>query len=112
MRPRTWKIRVRQTLTEARYSGVAPWDALEHLSHEIDVPDLAEIAKVIRLSGEQGASVYVTLRARGQNLRDRLLNDEVTEANKATNKMTIPMTLTGILFMLLLGTPFVLDAFF
>ena len=67
---------------------------------------------MIRLSGEQGASVYETLRARGQNLRDRLLNDEVTEANKATNKMTIPMTLTGVLFMLLLGTPFVLNAFF
>ena len=105
-------VRIRQTLTEARYAGVAPWDALEQLSKEINVPDLGEIAKVIRLSGEQGASVYETLRARGQNLRDRLLNDEATEANKATNKMTIPMTLTGVLFMLLLGTPFVLDAFF
>lgn len=110
---RNWVfVRLRQTLTEARYAGVAPWDALEQLSHEINVPDLADIAKVIRLSGEQGASVYETLRARGQNLRDRLLNDEQTEANKATNKMTIPMTLTGVIFMLLLGTPFVLNAFF
>lgn len=110
---RNWAfVRIRQTLTEARYAGTAPWDALEQLSLEINVPDLGEIAKVIRLSGEQGAPVYETLRARGQNLRDRLLNDEVTEANKATNKMTIPMTLTGVLFMLLLGTPFVLNAFF
>lgn len=110
---RNWVfVRLRHTLTEARYAGVAPWDALEQLSRETDVPDLADIAKVIRLSGEQGASVYETLRARGQNLRDRLLNDEQTEANKATNKMTIPMTLTGVIFMLLLGTPFVLNAFF
>ncbi|WP_065569687.1 type II secretion system F family protein [Microbacterium oleivorans] len=109
---RNWAfVRIRQTLTEARYAGVAPWDALEQLSKETGVPDLGEIANVIRLSGEQGASVYETLRARGQNLRDRLLNDEAAEANKATNKMTIPMALTGVLFMLLLGTPFALDAF-
>lgn len=109
---RNWAfVRIRQTLTEARYSGVAPWDALEQLSLEIDVPDLAEIANVIRLSGEHGASVYETLRAGGQNLRDRLMNEEATEANKATNRMTIPMTLTGVIFMLILGTPFVLNVF-
>ena len=110
---RNWAfVRIRRALSEARFSGIAPWDALEILSLEIDVPDLGEIAKVIRLSGEQGASVYETLRARGQNLRDRLLNEEQTEANKATNRMTFPMALSGILFIVILGTPFVLDAFF
>ncbi|MGC5224521.1 type II secretion system F family protein [Micromonospora sp. DT81.3] len=110
---RSWPfVRIRQTLTEARYAGVAPWDALEQLAHEINVPDLGEIAQVIRLSGEQGASVYETLRARGQNLRDRLMNDEKTEANKETTKMFIPMSLTGVMFMIILATPFLLDVFF
>lgn len=110
---RSWPfVRIRQTLVEARYAGVAPWDALEQLAHEINVPDLGEIAQVIRLSGEQGASVYETLRARGQSLRNRLMNAEKTEAAKETTKMFVPMALTGVMFMLILATPFVLDVFF
>ena len=59
-------LRIRQDLTRARYAGVAPWDALSTLSEEIDVPDLADVAKIVRLSGEEGASIYETLRSEGR----------------------------------------------
>ena len=109
---RSWVfIRISQELSHARYAGIAAWDGLERLSKEIDVPDLAELARRMRLSGEEGASVYETLRAQGRSLRNRLLNEQQTEANKSTSRMVIPMAMTGFVFLLLIGTPFVLDAF-
>lgn len=103
-------IRIRTALTEARYSLMASWDALERLSNEIKVPELGDIARVIRLSGEEGASIYETLRARGQSLRDRLLNEEKRGSKSTTNGMIVLMALTGVLFLAILGTPALLDA--
>ncbi|MBF0816663.1 type II secretion system F family protein [Microbacterium paludicola] len=109
---RSWVfVRLSQELAQARYAGIAAWDALERLSIEIDVPDLTELARRMRLSGEEGASVYETLRAQGKSLRNRLLNERQEQANKSTTAMVIPMAATGFIFLLLIGTPFVLDAF-
>jgi Flp pilus assembly protein TadB len=103
-------VRIRTVLTEARYSLMASWDALERLSTEIQVPELGDIARVIRISGEEGGSIYETLRARGQSLRDRLLNEEKKGSKSTTNGMIVLMALTGVLFLLILGTPALLDA--
>lgn len=105
-------VRLSQELAQARYAGIAAWDALERLGAEIDVPDLTELARRMRLSGEEGASVYETLRAQGKSLRNRLLNMQQTEANKSTTRMVMPMAMTGLVFMLLLGTPFILNMLF
>ena len=42
--------RIRQELVRARFSKVQPWVALEELSVQLQVPDLAEAARVMRLS--------------------------------------------------------------
>lgn len=104
-------VRIRQELVRARYAGTPPWDALNAFADEIGVPELADIAKIVRLSGEQGASVYETLRARGKSLRVQLLNDEHTRANEASERMTLPMTLLAVVFIGIILTPLVIGLF-
>lgn len=101
-------VRIRQELARARYSGVAPWYALNALSHEIDVPDLAEIAKIVRLSGEEGASIYETLRAKGNDLRHKLLSEEHEQANSASERMQMPLATSLFVYVGIIITPMLL----
>jgi pilus assembly protein TadC len=103
---RSWVfVRIRQELSRARYAGIAPWDALTNLSEEIDVPDLADVAKIVRLSGEEGASIYETLRSRGKTLRHKLLAEEHEKANSASEKMQIPLSITVFVYVGIIITP-------
>ncbi|WP_316309523.1 TadC protein [Clavibacter michiganensis] len=97
--------RIRQELMRARFSGVQPWDSLRDLSNEIGVKELADVADIMRLSGEEGAAVYESLRARGRALRVQLLNEEHTVANRLSERMTYPQALLGVIFMAMLVTP-------
>ena len=101
-------LRIRQDLTRARYAGVAPWDALSTLSEEIDVPDLADVAKIVRLSGEEGTSIYETLRSRGKNLRHKLLSEEHEKANSASERMQMPLATTLFVYVGIIITPLML----
>ena len=102
-------VRIRQELTRARYAGVAPWDALRTLSEEIDVPDLADVAKIVRLSGEEGASIYETLRSRGKTLRHKLLAEEHEKANSASERMQMPLATTLFVYVGIIITPLILN---
>jgi len=107
---RSWVfVRIRQELTRARYAGVAPWDALRTLSDEIDVPDLADVAKIVRLSGEEGASIYETLRSRGKTLRHKLLAEEHEKANSASERMQMPLATTLFVYVGIIITPLILN---
>ncbi|KAB1660300.1 TadC protein [Pseudoclavibacter chungangensis] len=106
----TWVfMRIREELTRARLAGTRPWDALNMLSDQIRVPELSEIAKITRLSGEEGASVYETLRGRGRALRVQLLNDEHAKANQASERMSVPLTFLAFVFVGIILTPLVLN---
>lgn len=97
--------RLSEELNRSRWSGVPPWDALRTLADELGLPELTDFADIMRLSGEEGASVYATLRARSAAMRTAMLNDEVAEANAVGERMTIPGSLLGVIFMGLLVTP-------
>ncbi|WP_448812102.1 TadC protein [Agromyces bauzanensis] len=101
----TWVFRrIREVLHQARLSGIQPWDALAQLSEETGVPELNDVADIMRLSGE-GTAVYQPLRKRGQALRVQLLNQEHLEANRLSERMTYPQTLLGVIFLAILVTP-------
>lgn len=109
---RSWVfVRIRQELTESRLAGVAAWDGLEKLAVEIDTPDLADLAKRMRLTGEEGANSYEALRAQGRSLRDRLLNEQHAAANRDTTLLNAPLAFVGFMFMAIIGTPFVMATF-
>lgn len=106
----TWVFsRLRQELNRASYAGIAPWDALTLFSTEIDVPELADVGRIVRLAGEEGASTYETLRARGKSLRVQLLNNEHTKANEASERMTIPIVGSALVFVGIILTPLLMN---
>lgn len=82
--------RLSEELTRSRWSGLPPWDALHTLAEELGLPELDDFADIMRLSGEEGASVYANLRARSAAMRTAMLNDEIAEANAVGERMTIP----------------------
>ena len=96
---------IRDALLRARLEGRTPWQQLSHLAAELGVAELGDVADIMRLSGEDGAAVLPTLRARSASLRTWLLQSEVTEANAASERMSIPVALLGVAFMALLGFP-------
>lgn len=103
--------RLSEELTRSRWSGLPPWDALHALAAELGLGELDDFADIMRLSGEEGASVYRTLRARSAAMRTAMLNNEITEANAVGERMTIPGSLLGVIFMALLVTPSLIRMF-
>ncbi len=100
--------RLREELARARWSGTPPWDALGMLAEELGLPELSDLSDIMRLSGEEGATVYATLRARSASLRTALLTDEHGKANAAAEKMTMPVAVLSLIFLVLLATPAIL----
>ena len=103
--------RLSEELTRSRWSGQPPWDALHALAEELALPELDDFADIMRLSGEEGASVYANLRARSAAMRTAMLSDEISEANAVGERMTIPGSLLGVIFMALLVAPSLLRMF-
>ena len=97
--------RVGEELARSRWSGQAPWDALTELADDLGVPELADLADIMRLSGEEGAQVYAQLRARSASMRAAMLNHEKAKANEIGERMSIPMSLLGVIFLAILVAP-------
>jgi len=98
-------VHIREALLRARLEGRTPWAQLDHLAEELGVDELSDVADIMRLSGEDGAAVLPTLRARSASLRTWLLQSDVTAANEASERMSVPVALLGVAFMALLGFP-------
>ena len=62
----------------------------------------------MRLSGEEGSTVYATLRARSASMRNALLSQELSAANVDGERMTVPVTALAMVFLALLAFPAVL----
>lgn len=103
--------RLGEELGRSRWSGLPPWDALHALADELGLPELEDFADIMRLSGEEGAAVYGNLRARSAAMRTAMLNAEVAQANAVGERMTIPGSLLGVIFMTLLVAPSLLRMF-
>jgi Flp pilus assembly protein TadB len=97
--------RLTEELARSRWSGLAPWEALHHLAAELGLAELDDLADIMRLSGEEGAQIYTNLRARSASLRSSMLNAELAAANEVGERMSIPMSLLGVIFLAILIAP-------
>ena len=97
--------RLSEELARTRWSGLTPWEALRALADELGLPELDDLADIMRLSGEEGAQVYASLRARSAAMRTAMLNTEKARANEVAERMTIPMSLLGVIFLAILVAP-------
>lgn len=97
-------LRLRSALERARLEQRPPWQELRRLSHDLDIPQIADVADVMRLD-EQGAALAETLRARVQELRDAHLLEEKLAAQQVSERMTLWMVLPSMVFGLVFLTP-------
>lgn len=106
----TWLFKqIRQELTRARYDQQEPWAGLEGLGHRLGVPSLTETARVLRLSGSEGAAVYSSLRGLGNSMRVELLAEEQTRSHKITEKLGMTITMLAGSFVVLVIIPAVIS---
>lgn len=97
--------RLEEELARSQWAGVTPWEALEGLATELMLPELRDLADIMRRSGHEGAAVYESLRARSQSMRTATLNRELAKSHEVAEKMTFPITALGLIFMVLLLVP-------
>lgn len=100
--------RISEQLAHARWSGQSPWDGLKDLADTLVVPELGDLAEIMRLSREEGASVYTQLRARAASIRNALLSEDLAKANAASEQMSAPVATLALIFLALLGAPGIL----
>ena len=97
--------RIREELARSAWAGLGPWDVLKQMGDDLDVSELGELAQAMELSGAEGTQVAATLRARARSLRAALLSEDMSRANEVGERMSIPMSLLGVIFMAILVCP-------
>ena len=98
-------VQIRHALLRSRTMRQSPWACFTELSESIDVQELAEIAASVRLAGEQGARIKLSLSAKAAALRAHQMARIEAEAQAATERMGLPTVLMFVGFIVLLGYP-------
>lgn len=98
-------VQIRHALLRARTLRQSPFDVFTELGDRIGVAELSEIAASVRLAGEQGARIKMSLAAKASALRGHQMARIESEANAATERMGLPTVLLFLGFMVLLGYP-------
>jgi Flp pilus assembly protein TadB len=96
---------IRHALLRARSMRQTPWASFTELGESINVQELAEIAASVRLAGEQGARIKLSLSAKAAALRAQQMARIEADAQAATERMGLPTVLMFVGFMVLLGYP-------
>ncbi len=100
--------RLATVLRRTQYTGQNPWDALGDLGHQLDLPDLIDLADIMRLGGTDGTRVYDSLRARAAAMRNATLNAQISRANAASERIAVPVAGLVLILALTLVTPAIL----
>lgn len=107
---RGWAFRrIAQELRRSELDQQMPWDALRDLARRIEVPQLEDLANIMRMSERSGAQVYTSLRSRASSLRGEIFADQKTLANNVSERLVIGTSLTAFVFVIVLATPFILQ---
>ncbi len=108
----SWVFRkISEELARSRYNGQPPWDSLEVLAEDLGLPELAEVADIMRLANDESSEVYRQLRARSASVRSSLLSSELAQAGVIEERMYLPASLLGVVFLALLMAPPLLRLF-
>jgi tight adherence protein C len=96
---------IRRALTISKVTRTTPWSTLRTLGEELDVRELAELSASISLAGTEGAKVRASLRAKAAALRTRELTEAEGEAQAATERMSLPVIVLFLGFLVFIGYP-------
>lgn len=95
---------IRDALERSRLEQRPPYARLSALGEELGLPELTDLADVMRLD-ESGAALSGTLRARVRELRDAHLTRERIAASSVSERMTVWMTIPSLVFALIFLVP-------
>ncbi|GAB2790678.1 type II secretion system F family protein [Amycolatopsis magusensis] len=101
--------KIRRALHAAQLTRTTPWNTLRQLGEEFDITELAELAASISLSGTEGARVRASLAAKAQALRTHQITDAESDAQAATERMALPVTLLFLGFLGFIAYPAVIQ---
>lgn len=97
----SWTFRrIQAALFRASLAHVPPWEALNQLSEDLDVPELEAAADIMRSAGESGAGVWSALVARSTAIRRQAMADTQGGSQSATTAMSAPIALMAVVFFL------------
>lgn len=101
-----WGYRtIRRALQRARLTRVSPWAAFADLAEQLDVSELAELAASVSLAGSHGARIRGSLAAKADTLRGHQVAETEAAAEAATERMTIPVAVLLLGFLLFIAYP-------
>ena len=100
---------IRQALAEARLMGEPPWTGLDRLGSDLAVNELNELAASAALAGDEGARVRGSIAAKARSIRVRGLADAESAAQSASERMSLPIVLLMLGFVVFLGYPAVMQ---
>jgi tight adherence protein C len=99
--------RIREALTNARITGLTPWQALGALGDEVRVDELRDLAGALGLVADDGAKVRESLTSRAVSLRRRELADLQGQAGERSQSMLVAQLMLCAGFLLFLVFPVV-----
>ncbi|HRW02928.1 MAG TPA: hypothetical protein P5314_14250 [Tetrasphaera sp.] len=97
--------RLQEELQRSVWIGSPPWAGLHALAREVDLPELGELADIMRISGEAGALTVDSLRARAVGLRTAMLTEELGRSNDAEERRRFPAYVILALLMAMVLLP-------
>ncbi len=97
--------RLREAVVRARSARRSIWDELARFGARVGIPQIEEVAGSVRLAGEHGARVRLSLAARADSLRQRQMGELEAAAQSATERMGVPMVALFLAFIVLVGYP-------
>jgi Flp pilus assembly protein TadB len=97
--------RIRTALDQARKASLPPWDGLSSLASEIGITELADVAEIAGVAGQEGARILDTLSARAESMRAQSLTAMKARAGARSTTMVLPIALLAGGFLVLLIFP-------
>lgn len=97
--------RIAAALGQARRASRPPWEGLARLAAETGVPELADLAEIAGIAGNEGAKILDTLGARAESMRAEALANTKAQAGSRSTTMVLPIAMLAAGFLVLLIFP-------
>lgn len=96
---------LRRPIAQADEAGVSPWHAFDDLGRELGMIELRALGSQLRIASHQGSSPARTLAARAAALRAEELATQLSEANRAEQRMSAPLVGLGLCVVVFIVFP-------
>jgi len=102
----SWPFRRLETIFEqAARHREAPWRGITAMGHSYGMLELVELGGALENAGTEGTRVQSMLAAKSTSLRRRMTETEIEKANSATQQLSVPLGLLGVVLVAVLLTP-------